>query len=142
MNICSIIGILLLFLICYIVYVNNNSILPKYKKENWADIELDSYSPKYDSLYYSGLDMDKAKKTEFSNGFKLEDNNTQCLCECKTKKKCKNESTPTPTSMIQQDNSAMGYRINYYPWFIPYEHTPVPSSPSSSSSSSPSLPSP
>lgn len=127
MNICTILGILLLCLICYIVYVNNinnNGILPNYKKENWVDVELDSYSPKYDSLYYSGLDMDKAKKTDFSNGFKLEDEKTQCLCECKTKKNCNASSSPTPTP--QEDHSTMGYRINYYPWFIPYENTPSP----------------
>ena len=64
--------------------------------------------------------MDKAKRTEFSNGFKLEDEKTQCLCECKTKKKCNTLSTPTPIST--NNESAMGYRINYYPWFIPYNH--------------------
>lgn len=118
MNICTILGILLLCLIGYIVYINNN------KKENWADIELDSYSPKYDSLYYSGLDMDKAKRTEFSNGFKLEDEKTQCLCECKTKQNCKSNSKNTsPTEIPTEDKSAMGYRINYYPWFIPYNNS-------------------
>ena len=128
MKICTILGILLLFLICYIVYVNNNNnnnnVLPNYKKENWADVELDSYSPKYDSLYYSGLDMDKARKTDFSNGFKLEDDKTQCLCECKTKKNCNGNRGSTPTTT--PDHSSMGYRINYYPWFIPNEHTPSP----------------
>ena len=139
MNGCTILGILLIMLIGYIVYKNdpNSNIIRKESKESkekWSDVKLDSYSPKYDDLYYSGLDYDKTKRTNFENGFKLEDNKTQCLCECKTKKTCSSSPTSIPTPDSLSEKSEMGYRINYYPWFIPYERKETPTlSPSSPS---------
>ncbi len=135
---CTIIGILLIILIGYIVYKNDPNMGNKVNKEKWGDVKLDSYSPKYDDLYYSGLDYDKTKRTNFENGFKLEDDKTQCLCECKTKRACDSSPTtmPTPTPKTtseSEENSVMGYRINYYPWFIPYEHKSTPSPTSSTS---------
>jgi hypothetical protein len=122
MNGCTILGILLIMLIGYIVYKNdpNSNIIRKESREKLEDVKLDSHSPKYDDLYYSGLDYDKTKRTNFENGFKLEDDKTQCLCECKTKKTCDSSPTSIPTPNSSSE-SEMGYRINYYPWFIPYE---------------------
>ncbi len=132
MNGCTILGILLIMLIGYIVYKNDPNINiiskeSKETKEKWGDVKLDSYSPKYDDLYYSGLDYDKTKRTNFENGFKLEDDKTQCLCECKTKKSCGPSTTTAPT-FDGSSESEMGYRINYYPWFIPYERKVTPTS--------------
>lgn len=83
-------------------------------KEQWLDVDMNSFAPMFDTLKFSGLNI-----TKLSNGFHLEDNNTKCVCQCS--RKCKastNTTTPTPTS-ASTANMGMGSRINYYPWFVP-----------------------
>jgi hypothetical protein len=101
--ICFISSLIIILLIC-IIAKNQN------KTEKWSDVDLNSFAPMFDSLKYSGLNISK-----FSNGFKLEDDNTKCVCQCN--RKCK---PPTSTiSSSSQVSSGIGYRINYFPWFVP-----------------------
>ena len=49
-------------------------------------------------------------------GCKLEDDKQECIFQCKTKPTCKTTPTSTPIKYPH----GIGYRINYYPWFVPY----------------------
>lgn len=82
-------------------------------KEQWLDVNMNSFAPMFDTLKFSGLNI-----TKLSNGFNLEDNDTKCVCQCS--RKC-NQPTATPvsTSSSSTANLGIGSRINYYPWFVP-----------------------
>jgi hypothetical protein len=82
-------------------------------KEQWLDVNMNSFAPMFDTLKFSGLNI-----TKLSNGFNLEDNNTKCVCQCN--RKCNQPiSTPASASSSQTANLGIGSRINYYPWFVP-----------------------
>jgi hypothetical protein len=85
-------------------------------KEQWLDVNMNSFAPMFDTLKFSGLNI-----TKLSNGFHLEDDDTKCVCQCN--RKCKpsthtttTSTTPTPIPTV---NLSMGNRINFYPWFVP-----------------------
>ena len=85
-------------------------------KEQWLDVNMNSFAPMFDTLKFSGLNI-----TKLSNGFHLEDDDTKCICQCN--RKCKpstytTTTTPTPTA-IPTVNLSMGTQINHYPWFVP-----------------------
>lgn len=82
-------------------------------KEQWLDVNMNSFAPMFDTLKFSGLNI-----TKLSNGFHLEDNDTKCVCQC-SRKCIKSKTTPTSTPSIPTSNPGMGSRINYYPWFVP-----------------------
>ena len=85
-------------------------------KEQWLDVNMNSFAPMFDTLKFSGLNI-----TKLSNGFHLEDDNTKCVCQCSRKciQPTASPTTATPTSSTQPLNLGMGTRINYYPWFLP-----------------------
>jgi hypothetical protein len=115
MNNGYVLGILLIILIILLVYLNTN----EKNIEKWDDVRFNSYLPILSNNQRSVLDMDmdKAKRTEFSNGYKIEDDHNECIFQCKKKSTCK----PTPTTSSQNPKRmGIGYRINYYPWFVPY----------------------
>jgi hypothetical protein len=80
-------------------------------KEQWLDVNMNSFAPMFDTLKFSGLNVSK-----FANGFHLEDDNTKCVCQCN--RKCKPPVSPS-TASSSTVNVGIGTRINYYPWFVP-----------------------
>ena len=105
--------IILIFIVIKQQQQNQNQQINRIK-EQWLDVNMNSFAPMFDTLKFSGLNISK-----FSNGFHLEDDNTKCVCQCS--RKCKpstTTTTPTPTS-ASTANMGMGRRINYYPWFVP-----------------------
>lgn len=118
---CLILSLILIVMIFYLIYLTYqyDCNCNKSNIENWEDIQLNPAFPVSSSCKNSGIDVDKASRTCFSNGYKLEDDKYQCLCQCS--RKCKNPSTPSPSETPQSTPVGVGYRINYYPWFIPHE---------------------
>ena len=120
---CLILSFILIVMIFYLIYLtyqydfdcNKNNI--KSNIEKWEDIQLNPAFPVSSSCKNSGIDMDKASRTCFSNGYKLEDDKYQCSCQCT--RKCKNP-LPATTKTPQSTTVGVGYRINHYPWFIPF----------------------
>jgi hypothetical protein len=82
-------------------------------KEQWLDVNMNSFAPMFDTLKFSGLNI-----TKLSNGFHLEDDNTKCVCQC-SRKCIKPITSSTSTSSTPSPNLGIGTRINYYPWFVP-----------------------
>ena len=103
--ICFILSLTIIIAIFIVVKQQQNKI-----KEQWLDVNMNSFAPMFDTLKYSGLNISK-----FSNGFNLEDGNTKCVCQCS--RKCK-PSTSTSTYSTPIPNLAMGTKINQYPWFV------------------------
>ncbi len=114
----KIIGLFLIIIIIFIIYAKNTNV--SVSKESWENVKLNSYSPIYSNNQKQDFNPDNSnlKKTSYEDGYKLENGKTQCLYQCKTVKSCKPSMTPSTTSDPNKINS-MGYRINYYPWFIP-----------------------
>ncbi len=110
----------MIFYLIYLTYkydfdCNKNNINSNIEK--WEDIQLNPAFPVSSSCKNSGIDVDKASRTCFSNGYKLEDDKYQCSCQCT--RKCKNP-LPATTKTPQSTPVGVGYRINHYPWFIPF----------------------
>ena len=116
----KIIGIFLIIIILFIIYAKNTN--GSISKESWENVELDSYSPIYSNnqkQQFNHADRN-VKKTSYDDGYKLENKKTQCLYQCKTVKSCKPSPSITPSTTSDPNKiNPMGYRINYYPWFIP-----------------------
>ena len=58
-----------------------------------------------------------AKYYKLADGFKMEDAKNQCVCQCVKKEKV----NPNATSSPQLTGLGLGYKINQYPWFIPFQ---------------------
>jgi len=124
---CLILSFILIVMIFYLIYLtyqydfdcNKSNIENNINSniEKWEDIQLNPSFPVSSSCKNSGIDMDKASRTCFSNGYKLEDDKYQCSCQCT--RKCKNP-LPLKTETPQETPLGVGYRINHYPWFIPF----------------------
>ncbi len=114
---CLILSLILMIMIFYLIYLTYQYDCNKNNIEKWEDIQLNPAFPVSSSCKNSGIDIDKASRTCFSNGYKLEDDKYQCSCQCT--RKCKNP-LPATTETPQSTSGGVGYRINYYPWFISF----------------------
>lgn len=106
--ICFILSLTIIILIFIVIKQNETK-----NKEQWLDVNMNSFAPMFDTLKFSGLNI-----TKLSNGFNLEDDNTKCVCQC-SRKCTKPITSPTSTPSIPTSNLGIGARINYYPWFVP-----------------------
>jgi len=118
----KIIGLFLLIIVIFVIYMKKieNSDNTNNSKESWDNVKLESYLPIYSNNQKQEFNRDNqsVKRTTYDNGYKLENDNKQCVYQCKSKTAC-NRNTPTSTPDPNKIRP-FGYRINYYPWFIQY----------------------
>jgi hypothetical protein len=114
--ICFILSLIIIITIFIVIKQQQQNQQINKIKEQWLDVNMNSFAPMFDTLKFSGLNI-----TKLSNGFHLEDDNTKCVCQCSRKciQPTASPTTTTPTSSVQPPNLGMGTRINYYPWFLP-----------------------